>query len=123
MSDEAIKREAAEKALNFLFSPPLVFTRERITPEAAIFAFKALIKVDQGSRASYGLFKLWSPVPATSWKGIATKFAKAVIGALKDPDQYKKSLIGLAYIVQPHRRNLQLHLRDPDTFPCPEFKD
>jgi hypothetical protein len=29
----------------------------------------------------------------------------------------------LAFIAWPHQRNLQLHLREPETYPCPDFRD
>jgi hypothetical protein len=115
--------EAAEKALRFIFQSPhaLKFKRSQITLDAAVFAFRALIKVDKASRASMGFFKLWSPVPVRSWGAIPKLFVKAVNAALKDPRQYKASPIGRTVAIT-HRRNLQAHLDMPDVMPCPQFK-
>ena len=115
--------EAAEKALRFLFEKPhdLRFRRDQITLDAAVFAFKALKKVDIASRASMGLFKLWKPVPVRKWSQIPKLFAKAAKKALDEPGVYKKSRVGATVVIS-HRRNLQYHLDHPDTFPCPDFR-
>jgi hypothetical protein len=118
---DPVKQEAAEKALNALFQPPLRFKRDQITLDAAVFAFRSIVKVDQASRMSAGLFKLWSPTPIRSVAGIAMAFAKAVIAATRDPNAYKQSPIGSTIAVV-HRRNLQYHLDDPETFPCPDYR-
>ncbi|MDA2923754.1 hypothetical protein MYX65_03690 [Acidobacteria bacterium AH-259-L09] len=118
----ALTLDAAEKALRFVFqNPPLQFKRSQITLDAAVFAFQVLIKVDQASRASLGLFKLWSPIPVRSWAGISKIFVKAVIAALKDPTKYGRSKIG-ATVAITYRRLLQAHLAEPSTFPCPEYR-
>ena len=122
MTADPAVREAAEAALRAIFrKPPLRFQRSQITTHAAVFAFQALAKVDKASRLSAGLFKLWSPVPVRSLSAIPRMFVKAVIEATKDPDAYKRSAVGSTIAIV-HRRNLQAHLLDPDTFPCPQFR-
>ena len=116
-------QQAAEQALRSIFHGPhaLRFQRTQITLDAAVFAFQAIVKVDQASRAAAGLFKLWSPVPVTSWKGIPKMFVKAVLAATKDPNTYKQSKIGLTVAIT-HRRNLQAHLDMPNVMPCPAYR-
>lgn len=114
-----IQLDAAEKSLRFIY-PSLQFKRNQITPQAAAFAFKVIVKVDKGTRISSGLFKLTGVY--TSWKSLPQKFVKAIYELFKDPSEFKKNAVSAAYIASPHRRNLQYHLDDPDTFPCPDFR-
>jgi len=116
-------QKAAAAALNTIFTQQhkLNFREEQITLDAAVFSFKALMAVDKASRASLGLFKLWSPIAPTSWAGIGVKFVKAVLKATDQPEKYQNSAIGRTTAI-PHKRNLQFHLNDPDTFPCPDYR-
>ena len=111
--------DAAEAALRFIY-PKLQFTRKQITPQAAAFAFKVLYKVDKGARFSSGLFSLNRVY--TKWSQIPKTVARAIYKALKDPDEYKKNMVSVAFIAKQHKRNLQQHLKYPDIFPCPDFK-
>ena len=116
-------QEAAERSLRCIFhgAHELRFRRSQVTLDAAIFAFQAIVKVDQASRSAAGLYKLWSPIPVRSWTGIPKMFVKAVLAATKDPGVYKQSKIGLTAAIT-HRRNLQAHLDMPDVMPCPGYR-
>ncbi|GAB5534010.1 MAG: hypothetical protein Rubg2KO_02590 [Rubricoccaceae bacterium] len=116
---DTITRDSAYEALRFIY-PTLNVTKSQVTPQAAAFAFKVLVKVDQGTRFSSGLFKLNRVY--TSWSSIPTAFAQAVYTALKNPDAKLKNAVASAFIAKQHRRNLQQHLLMPDVMPCPDFK-
>jgi len=114
--------ELADKSLRFIFGEGLQYRRDQITPEAAAFSFEVVIKVDRGARAAYALFKLYESMSkVTEWKDIP----EAVIGAVKAFFEQRhssvKSVISVAFIALQHQRNLQMHLPDPETFPCPEY--
>ena len=114
--------QAAEGALSWVY-PDLKFERSQITTDAALFAFVVMRKVNIGARAAYGMFKLYSLVPPGKWSAIPKQVTKAVLAALQKPGKSLKSQIALAFIAWPHQRNLQLHLREPETYPCPDFRD
>lgn len=111
--------DAAEAALLFIF-PDLKFRRHQITLEAAVFAFVVLRKVDLGARAAYGMFKLYPTTPIRKWSQIPKHIFNAVLAATKNKKSVK-SKISLALIALQHQRNLQNHLDNPETFPCPEY--
>jgi hypothetical protein len=115
--------EAAEFALRWVFSD-LRFAQDQVTPEAALYAFRVMKKVDVGSRAAYGLFQLTQlPLNVRSWSDIPREIYGAVREAMKQPGKPMKSRIALAFIARQHQRLLQHHLNDPETHPCPDFSD
>jgi hypothetical protein len=114
---------AADFALRWVF-PDLKFERNQITPDAALYGFRVMRKVDIGSRAAYGLFQLTTlPLKVTTWSDIPKEIYQAVREAMKDPRKPMKSRVALAFIALQHQRLLQYHLNDPETHPCPEFSD
>ena len=115
--------EVAEKALRWVF-PDLKFDRTQITPDAALYSFRVLRKVNLGARVAYGLYQLTQlPLNVREWSDIPQEIFSAVKDALEDPGKSMKSRIALALIALQHERLLQYHLRDPETFPCPDFSD
>ena len=114
---------AAEAALRFVF-PDLKFQREQITLDAAKFALEVLRRVDVGARAAFGLFKLYQGTQViTEWNDIPKAIYDAAKEAAAHPDEPMKSRIALAFIAWTLQRLLQKHLDDPETFPCPDFRD
>ena len=115
--------EAAAAALRYVY-PDLIFTTNNITLDAAKFAFEVLRRVDLGARAAYGFFKLYSgTITITEWSDIPKAVYDAAKAAAEHPNKSMKSSISLAFIALPSKRLLQKHLDDPDTFPCPDFRN
>lgn len=120
---EHVLQATAAKALRFIYGNRLQFTDNQVTPAAAAFAFVTLAKVDLGARAAYSLFKLYSgSLSITKWSDITDALYQAAKAFLEQPGHSLKSEIALAFIALPHTRNLQQHLIDPDTFPCPDYR-
>lgn len=115
-----IKVDSAYQALKFVF-PDLNIKKEQITPEAAAFAFKVLVKVDKGARFSKGAFDLHKVY--SSWTSFGIAFCKAISEILKNPNKTFKNPVAIALIAKQHERNLKMHLQNPETFPCPDFKN
>jgi len=111
---------AADLALRWIY-PDLKFNRHQITPDAAVFAFVVLKKVNFAARMSYGAFKLYG-VP-TGWSFIPKQVISGALGALKKPGKSLSNRVSLALIAWPHQRNLQKHLNEPDVYPCPDFRN
>ena len=111
----------ASDALRGVFDD-LKFLATQITPDAAADAFRAMRKLDHGSRVARGLFELVTlPISVRAWSDIPKELWGALKEALAEPGKSVKSRIGIALIVLQHKRLMQKHLDDPETFPCPEF--
>ena len=114
--------ELADKSLRFIFGDGLHYTRNQITPQAAAFSFEVVIRVDRGARAAYALFKLYESISkVTEWKDIPDAVTGAVKAYFEQSHSFVKSAISVAFIAVQHQRNMQMHLTDPETFPCPEY--
>lgn len=111
--------DTAEAALKAIY-PGLTFSRRQITPQAAAFAFKVIVKVDITARISAGLFSFVRVY--NSWVSIPQTLAKAAYKILNDRTTYQKNKLSWTSIGAPHRRNVQMHLQQPDIFPCPDFR-
>lgn len=108
--------EVVVRALKSIY-PTLMVQWHQITPDAAVFTAKLIQKVDAGARASASLY---GAVGVRSWASIGLAAIKVIANYI-DTDTFKSNLISIRFIASQHERNLQMHLQDPQTFPCPDF--
>lgn len=113
---------AAQECIRVLF-PEIKVTPSQITPEAAAFIFTAVSKLRLSSLMTHAMFKLYRPIPPQSATGLSLYLAKAIIGAVAPMSNadLQWNLVSYNFVIAPHRQNLANHLRDPETFPCPDY--
>ena len=116
-------QEMSEAIVRALFPDLAHLARGRITPDAATFLLACVHRLEFATATTSALFALHGPLPRSVF-GLSLKAAKAIMKAVEPNVRPGISFnrIAFTFVALPHKRHLAAHLRDPETFPCPDYR-